>query len=48
MPTPVRHIRIANPLWDAAKAKAEIEGRPVSDVIVEALRKYVTLPPRKF
>ena len=40
-PTPVRHVRVADPLWDAAKAKAGSEYRTVADVIVECLRRYV-------
>lgn len=39
--TPLRAIRVDDELWKAAQAKAEAEARTVSDVIREALRKYV-------
>jgi predicted CopG family antitoxin len=39
--TPQRTIRIADDVWDAAKAKAEANGRTVSDVIREALARYL-------
>lgn len=42
--TPLRAIRVDDELWKAAQAKAEAEARTVSDVIREALRKYVKRP----
>lgn len=39
--TPTRTFRVSKELWDAVKEKAAIEGRTVTDVIVEALKKYV-------
>jgi hypothetical protein len=33
--------RVPDELWDAAKAKAAAEGRTVTDVVVEGLRRYV-------
>jgi len=39
--TPTRTIRVSNDLWTAVKDKAAIEGRTVTDVIVEALKAYV-------
>lgn len=42
MPTPLRNIRIPNDLWRAAQAKADEEGTNVSEVLVAALRRYVT------
>lgn len=39
--TPLRSVRIADELWHAAQQKAEAEGRTVSDVVREALEKYV-------
>jgi predicted transcriptional regulator len=45
--TPLRNIRVPDELWDAAKAKAEADGRSVSAVLVEALRRYVTRPPAR-
>lgn len=40
--TPTRTIRVSGDLWSAVKDKAAIEGRTVTDVIVEALKKYVS------
>lgn len=39
--TPTRTIRVSNELWNAVKEKAAIEGRTVTDVIIEALKLYV-------
>lgn len=39
--TPTRTIRVAPELWFAVKEKAAIEDRTVTDVIIEALRKYI-------
>ncbi len=39
--TPTRTIRVSTDLWLAVKDKAAIEGRTVTDVIVEALKAYV-------
>jgi len=39
--TPTRTIRVASDLWFAVKDKAAIEGRTVTDVIVEALKAYI-------
>lgn len=36
-----RTVRIEDGLWDAAKTKAEEEGRNLSDVIRELLREYL-------
>jgi hypothetical protein len=44
--TPTRTIRVASDLWAAVKEKAAIEGRTVTDVIVQALKDYID-PPRK-
>lgn len=43
--TTLRNIRIADELWDSAKAKAKAEGRNVSEVIREALEQYVLSDP---
>jgi hypothetical protein len=40
--TPVRTIRISTALWKKAQAKAKREGTNVSEVIVAALKEYVT------
>ena len=39
--TPRRSIRVDDEVWNAAKAKADAEGRSVTDVIVAALRRYI-------
>jgi predicted DNA-binding ribbon-helix-helix protein len=39
--TPPRSVRIEEALWVAAKKKAEERGETVTDVITEALRRYV-------
>jgi NRPS condensation-like uncharacterized protein len=39
--TPISSFRIPSDLKKAVKAKAEAEGRTVSDVVVAALRRYV-------
>jgi hypothetical protein len=33
---------VSNNLWMTVKEKAAIEGRTVTDVIVEALKKYIS------
>lgn len=40
--TPPRSIRVDTPLWEAVKAKAAAEGRTVSDIVVTALRRYLS------
>lgn len=42
--TPLRSIRIADELWTAAKTKAESENRSLTEIIREALEKYVEEP----
>lgn len=44
--TPPRSVRIDTELWQSAKAKAATEGRNVTDVIVDALRRYIRTKPR--
>ena len=39
--TPTRTIRVSSDLWAAVKDRAAIEGRTETDVIVEALKKYI-------
>lgn len=39
--TPLRNVRIADPLWLAARAVAESRGENLSDVIRAALERYV-------
>jgi predicted DNA binding CopG/RHH family protein len=43
--TPPRSIRVPNERWDAAKAKAAAEGRTITDVINEALQRYIMRRP---
>ena len=40
--TPIRNVRVPDPLWEAAKAEAREEGRTITDVINTALHQYVT------
>lgn len=42
--TPNRVIRVADPLWHAAQAKAAQRGETVSDVVRRALERYVRRP----
>ena len=42
--TPTRTIRVNADLWAAVKEKAAIEGRTVTDVIINALKRYVSGP----
>ena len=39
--TPMRSLRVADDLWEAAQAKAQERGESVSDVIRKALERYV-------
>lgn len=39
--TPTRTIRVSDELWSAVKEKAAIEGRTITDVVLEALKKYI-------
>jgi hypothetical protein len=39
--TPTRTIRVSNEIWNAVKDKAAIEERTVTEVIIEALKKYI-------
>jgi hypothetical protein len=38
--TPPRSVRIPEPIWQAAKARAEREGTTVTAVILRALTRY--------
>jgi hypothetical protein len=40
MPTPLRNVRVG-PLWDEAMAIAEKRGENLSEVIRQALERYV-------
>jgi predicted DNA-binding protein len=39
--TPIRGFRIPSDLYHAAMAKAESEGRTLTDVVREALQRYI-------
>jgi predicted HicB family RNase H-like nuclease len=39
--TPNRTVRVPDDVWDAAKAKAAEEGKSVSDVVNDCLRRYL-------
>lgn len=39
--TTLRNIRVDDDLWQAAQAKAEAEGRSVSEVVRELLARWV-------
>jgi hypothetical protein len=45
--TPVRTVRVDDGLWRAAQEKAKAEGRTLTGVIVDYLKRYVSTPPRK-
>lgn len=45
--TPVRNLRVPDEIWRAAQAKAETEGRTLTEVIVGYLRRYISTPPRR-
>lgn len=44
---PHRTVRIPDELWQAAQAKAEAEGRTISDVIRDYLKRWTAQPRRK-
>lgn len=44
--TPVRNVRVPEGLWRAAQEKAATEGRTLTDVILNALQRYVSTPPK--
>lgn len=39
--TPTRTVRVSDEIWTAAKDKAEIEGKTVTEIIVTALKEYI-------
>lgn len=44
--TRLRNVRVPDGLWQAAKDKAAAEGRTLTDVILSALQRYVSTPPK--
>lgn len=45
--TPKHNIRVPDPLWEAATAKARSEGRTITDVIIAALHRYAATPAKQ-
>jgi predicted DNA binding CopG/RHH family protein len=43
--TTLRNVRVPDELWDAAKAKADAEGRNVSEVVRTLLEKWLRSMP---
>lgn len=41
VPMVLRSIRVPESLWNAAKAKADDRGESISDVVREALERYL-------
>lgn len=41
--TPARSVRVPDPLWNAAKARAAERGETVTDAVIRALQEYVLL-----
>lgn len=39
--TPTRTVRVSDELWEAAKEKAVLEEKTVTDVIIAALKAFV-------
>lgn len=39
--TPTRTVRVSDEIWGAAKEKAALEGRTLTDVVIAALKEYV-------
>lgn len=44
--TPKRTVRVPDAVWDEAKQKAEAEGKNVSDVVNDCLRRYIATKKR--
>ena len=44
--TKLRNVRVPDAIWDAAKDKAAAEETTVTAVVLEALERYITTPPR--
>lgn len=45
--TPIRNVRVPDGVWNAVKAKAEAEGRTITDVVVTALHRYADSPHKE-
>ncbi len=46
MRQPIRAVRVPDDVWHAAQARAAAEGRSVSSVVNDALRRYGKGNPR--
>lgn len=42
--TPTRTVRVSDEIWGAAKEKAALESRTLTDVIIAALKEYIDSP----
>jgi hypothetical protein len=40
MPTPLRAVRVASPLWEAARTRAAETGTTITAVVVAALEEF--------
>jgi creatinine amidohydrolase/Fe(II)-dependent formamide hydrolase-like protein len=40
--TPIRHVRVEDGLWGDVTAIAKEQGRSITAVVIDALRRYVT------
>jgi len=45
--TPIRHVRVDDGLWDQVGEIAREQGRPVSAVVIDALKRYVAWHKRQ-
>jgi len=45
--TPIRHVRVEDSLWRQVGEIAREEGRSVSAVVIDALKRYVTWHKRQ-
>lgn len=39
--TPTRTVRVSDEIWGAAKEKAALEGRTLTDIVIEGLKTYI-------
>jgi hypothetical protein len=43
--TPLRSVRVPDPLWDATKTEAAKRGETATDVVIRALTEYISDEP---
>ena len=41
--TPLHSVRVDEDLWGAAKARAQSEGTTITNILVDALKRYTTV-----